>query len=183
AAFCEGVFVSGHVFIPKFPLVGIRLGDLPSSLRFIDALFEALFLLVLADVQEEFQYLHVVFAQRLFKLVDLVVTPRPDILGNEVVDAYDENIFVMRAVENPDIAVLGNGLVYAPEKIVRGFLGRWRFEWRDGASLRVHAGHYVPNRAVFSGGIDSLKNDQQGVFVLGVEQVLQLVELYERLLQ
>ena len=56
--------------------------------------------------------------------------------------------------------------------------GRARvFEAEHLAALRIHAGHDVPDRTVFAGRVHGLKDQQHGVTVGGVKQLLLLAQL------
>ena len=72
--------------------------------------------------RKNFRIFTLIVVQQFLELVDLIVALRPDVFGHQIVDAHDEHVFVVRAVEDSDVAVFGNGLVNAPEKIVRHFL-------------------------------------------------------------
>ena len=72
--------------------------------------------------------LHVVVLQEFFKLVDLIIAARPHVFGHQVVDPHNQHIFVVGAIEDSDIAVFGNGLMYAPEVFVRRLLRGGLFE-------------------------------------------------------
>ena len=78
-----------------------------------------------------------------------------------LVDAHDEHVFVMRAVEDADLAAARRGLMNAPEKIVRKFLRGRRLETGDAAALRVEAAHDMADRAASSRCIDRLQNNEQ----------------------
>src|SRR6478752_962773 len=87
-------------------------------------------------------------------------------------DADDENFLVVRAVKNDNFPSLREVASGAPEEIVPE-LGRTRMAvTEDIAALRVDAGHHVLDAAVFSGGIHGLEDDEQGMPIGGVEQLL-----------
>ena len=79
-------------------------------------------------MQEKFENGDAVLRQHLLEIVDLAIAPVPDLLGNQVMHADDQNILIVRTVENSDVAAIGNGFVDAPEKIVRQFLVGWGLE-------------------------------------------------------
>jgi hypothetical protein len=89
------------------------------------------------------------------------------------VDAYDQHILVMRAVEHDGMPHRRGLLVDAPQEIVRAFLLGWLLESDHAAALGIHSLDDVPAYAVLAGGIDALQDDQQGVLALGIEQFLQ----------
>ena len=68
----------------------------------------------------------------------------------------------------------GNGLMNAPQEIVRSLLLRGHLKGSHRAALRVHAGHHVADRSVLPSCVKPLQDDQQCALILGVEQILQL---------
>src|SRR5664280_3564313 len=70
----------------------------------------------------------------------------------------------------------------APQEIVIEVLGGRLLESGDGRSLRIHRAHHMVHRAIFSGCVERLQHDQQGVLLLGVQKELQLAEFIEVLL-
>ena len=64
------------------------------------------------------------------EVVDAVVARLPLLLGDEVVDADDEHVLVVRAVEHADLPAARLGLVDAPQEVVGQLLARGRLERR-----------------------------------------------------
>jgi len=62
----------------------------------------------------------------------------------------------------------------APEEVVAGFEGGGHFEGRDIAALRIDAGEDVADGAILAGGVHALEDDEQGLGLAGVEDVLQI---------
>ncbi len=91
-------------------------------------------------------------------------------------DAHDEDLFVVGAVKDANLSPLGDALVGPPKILVVQFFAAGRLEGVDLASLRVHAGHYVLDGAIFAGGIHGLKNQQQGPAILRVKLLLHVAE-------
>ena len=89
------------------------------------------------------------------------------------VDANDQRLFVVTAVENADAAAFGHALRATPQEIVVEFLAGRRLERVDLAALRVDPGHHVFDRAVFARGIHGLENQQHRPLVLRIKFVLQ----------
>ncbi len=73
----EGVFVRLSVVAPELSLLIVRLTDLPSLGRIVEARPEAPQLLFLGDVQVELQNVRPRSGEFLFESVDLVLTARP----------------------------------------------------------------------------------------------------------
>ena len=84
----------------------------------------------------------------------------------------DEHFFVVRAVEDADLAAGGEPLLVAPEVVMPELLARGHLEAADVHSLRVDAAHDVTDRAVLAGGIEPLQAQEQAVGVLGGQAVL-----------
>src|ERR1043165_3768319 len=92
-------------------------------------------------------------------------------------NADDQYLFVVRPIENPDPTALGEASRSAPQKIVLQLLRTRVLEAEDLAALRIDAGHHVLDGTVLSCGIHSLKDDQESIAVVSIEQVLQLAQL------
>ncbi len=92
-------------------------------------------------------------------------------------DADDEDLFVIGAIEDADAPPLGQACRRPPQEIVIEIGGAWMLEAEDLAALRVDAGHDVLDHAVLAGRVHRLKDQQQGVPVVRVEQILALGEL------
>ena len=93
--------------------------------------------------------------------------------------AHDEHFLVVGTVEDADAPALGKDAGRPPEKIVLQFLGAGMLEAVDLAALRIDAGHDVLDGAVFAGGVHGLKNQQQRIAVVGVQQVLQIAQVFD----
>jgi hypothetical protein len=76
------------------------------------------------------------------------------------VNTHDEHVLVDGSVEDSDIAVLGDGVVNAPEIVVGSFFGRRLLKRYDMTPLRVTAAHHMANRAIFSTRVATLQHDQ-----------------------
>ena len=142
----------------------------------VQPLLEPASLLVPADVQEELHDDDAVLGQQLLEPVDLVVAARPHVLGHQLAHARDQHVLVVRSVEDGDVSSRRHGAVHAPQEIVVRLLRRGRLERRHAAALRIEAPHDVTNRSIFTRGVHPLEHDEQRAPVLGVHQVLQLVE-------
>ena len=98
-------------------------------------------------------------------------------------DLHHEHVLVVRPVEDADPAALRQAPHVPPEEVVVQLLGRRLLEAEDLAALRIDAGHDVLDRAVLAGRVHRLEDDQDGVSVVGVEQVLGLGEFRQVLFQ
>src|ERR1700719_890583 len=110
-----------------------------------------------------------ILIQHLLKIIDFTVALGPLRLRDKVMNANDEHVFILGAIENSDITNGRNRFVDAPEEIVGLFFGRGYLERGDMASLRINTGHLVANRAVFSGRIQPLQDDEESVRPLSIK--------------
>jgi hypothetical protein len=143
----------------------------------IEAGLEAPSLLVFGDVEIELEDEDVVVGEVAFELVDVVEATVRDFAGDELVDARGENVFVVGTVEDADHAARRDLGVDAPEEVVAGFEGGGHFEGGDVAALRINSGEDMADGAVFAGGVHALEDDEQGLGLAGVEEVLPVSEL------
>src|ERR1700730_13607832 len=97
------------------PLLEIRQRQLPVPRRVLDARFESVLLLFLADMQEKLENSNSILGQHPLEIVDLTIALAPDLLVNQVVHSHDEHVLIMRAVEDSDVAQVRYGFVDAPE--------------------------------------------------------------------
>src|ERR1700690_2613931 len=85
-----------------------------------------------------------------------------------------QHFFIVRTVEDTDLASLREQSQGTPEIVVIQFLDRRRFERMHLAALRIYARHHMLNGAILAGCVHGLKDEQHAPAVLGVELVLQL---------
>ena len=97
--------------------------------------------------------------------------------------ADDQHFLVIGTVEDADPSAFRQIARGAPEKIVLQFGGAGMLEAEHLAALRVDAGHHMPDGAVFSRRIHRLKDQQDGIAVGRVEQLLLRTQLRNVLLQ
>jgi hypothetical protein len=86
---------------------------------------------------------------------------------------HDQNVLVVRAIENHHLAVAWRVAVRTPEKVVGHFLLGRLLEWKNECPLRIEAGEEMPDGAVLSGGVETLQHDEQRLPGVGIEQILQ----------
>src|SRR4051812_12839831 len=94
-------------------------------------------------------------------------------------NAHDQGLLVVRAVEDADPSSLRDPDRRAPEKIVREILLARRLERVNVAALRVETRHDMLDDAILAGGIHSLQHDQQRPAAVAIEALLQLAETLE----
>src|SRR6202044_1550498 len=91
---------------------------------------------------------------------------------NIAVYADDQDLLVIGAVENSDLAAFRKIAGGAPEKVVLQFGGAGMFVAEHLAALGVDAGHDVPYCAVFSRRVHRLKDQQDCIAIGRVEKLL-----------
>jgi hypothetical protein len=84
----------------------------------------------------------------------------------------DEDLLVVRPIEDPDLAAAGQPLCEPPEVVMIKFLTRGNLEAVYRHTLRIDAAHHMPNRAVLTGSVESLQHDEYAVGVLGIKPSL-----------
>ena len=89
------------------------------------------------------------------------------------VNAYDQHLFVVRAIEDADAPALRQRLGDAPQEIVIELLMARRLEGMHLAALRIDAGHHVLDGAVLARCIHRLEDCQHRPAILRVELLLQ----------
>ena len=87
----------------------------------------------------------------------------------------------MRAVEDPDHPLGGNGLMHPPEVVVTQLERRRRLERRDLTAEWVAGAEHLPDGAVFPCRIPRLEHDEQREAPVGVQRRLQFAEPLEQL--
>ena len=173
----EHRLVGGLEVVPELAVVEVGGIELPALVRLVEARLQALALLVLRDVQHEFEDRRAVLDEHLLEGVDLAVA-RLDLLGRrELAHLDDEHLLVVRAVEDADRAAARRGLVHAPEEIVGALLLARRAEGGDVHAERAGGVEDVADRAVLAAGVGALQHDEQRPPALRVEDVLQPVDL------
>ena len=146
-------------------------------------------MLLARNVQEKLDDDNAVAREIAFETPNVLETLLPDIFcdqgfrkflrgKNVLVNAHDEDFFVVRAIKNSDFSPLGDSFVRAPEIVVVQLFVAWRLERMDVAALRVDAGHDVFDDAVFAGRVHSLQNDQERPAILRIEFFLHAAEKF-----
>jgi hypothetical protein len=128
-------------------------------------------------VQVELEDEDIVVGEKTLEFVDVVEAAACDVARDELVDSRGEDIFIVGAVEDADHAARRDLGVDAPEEVVAGFERGGDLEGGDVAALWVDAGEDVPDGAVLACGVHALEDDEQGLGLAGVEDVLEVGEL------
>ena len=98
-------------------------------------------------------------------------------------DADDEHLLVVGAIEDADAASFGELAVGAPEEVVLELFGAGLLEAVDVAAFGVDAAHDVADGAVFAGGVHALEDEKEGVAVGAVEKLLLIAQLGDMLFE
>src|SRR6266540_3934399 len=157
AATVQGLLVGDGVVLPAVAFLPVVGGELVGLLDVLFAGEQPLALLLLGDVQEELADDGAAVDQQPLEVVDLLVTLLPDLAGDELVDAHDQDVLVVGPVEDADHAVGGGAAVDAPEEVVVQLDLIGSFERGDLAALRIDAGEDLADGAVLdAGGVELL---------------------------
>ena len=120
--------------------------------------------------------------------VDVLEALLPDLLSHERcrqvlayqilgMDADDEHLLVVGAVEDADTATLRDRLVGAPQEVVVELLRGRLLEREHLAALGIHAGHHVLDRRILARRVHGLEHEQERPVILGVELLLESGQL------
>src|SRR6185503_21386046 len=135
---------------PPLPVVEIPRAELPVLVRVRESLLETRLLFVARDMEEELQNHDAAGGEHPLELVDVPVSLGPLLLLQLPVHPWHQDVFVMRAVEDPDNPLRGDNSVDAPEKIVTLLELRRRLEGGNAAPLRIHRREHLANGAILS---------------------------------
>src|ERR1700676_5044974 len=133
---------------------------------------KTLLLLLLADMQKEFQNLDLILRKVSFKPIDLAISSLPNFLGNEFVHPNNQNIFVLRTIEDADHAFFGHSLVNTPKEVVGQLFAIRYLKGDHRTSLRTDTRHHMADGSVLAGSIHPLQNNQKRTFFFGIKQIL-----------
>src|SRR5215471_17233104 len=88
------------------------------------------------------------------------------------VHAHDEDLLVVRAVEDANVPALGQALDIPPQKVMAEVLRRRLLEGEHLAALRIDARHHMLDRTILACRVHRLKYEQQRPAILSVKHVL-----------
>jgi hypothetical protein len=178
------ILIGLHVMLPVFPLVNIGGAELPVLFRLVDAREKSLPLLLVRQMQKDLDDLRAITMKVLLQVRDGFIPLLPNVLPvaqlrgkslaaeNLRMHSDDQHFLVIGTVEDADAAALRKPARRAPEKVMFEFFSARLFEAEDFAALRIHAGHDVPDGAVFAGAVHALENEQQRIAVGRVVKLL-----------
>ena len=115
------------------------------------------------------------------ELVDLVVAALDRRRLGELVDPHDQDVLVVGAVEDADVARLRQGVADPPQEAVLALLVGGRLEAGDLHALRVDQADRVAQHSALAGGVHALQHQQHAPLgaggALGPEHLLQVGQL------
>ena len=124
------------------------------------------------------------FVTRLPEFVELLRQTRQILLLEKLrVHAHRQHFLVITAVEHTDAPAARQTARGAPEKIVVEILRRRLLERIHLAAGRINPGEHSADGAVLAGRVHRLEYQQHRMVVMGVEDALQLIQLFNLLLQ
>ena len=145
--------------------------------RMLQPGFETLLLLLLGDVEKKLHDHRSLLSEHPLKLDYMPVASLPYLFRQKLLHPHGNNILVVAAVEDRDLAIAGNMLVHAPEEIASQFsLGRL-LEGLHADALRVHPQKNMFHTPVLPPGVHGLNHNQDPALVLRVQDLLQGLDL------
>src|SRR5215470_3064344 len=164
----NGLLIGRHVVRPEGALAHIGRRELPMLVRFVEPAEESLLLLAARHVQEELEHDQTLMAQVPLEMRDVGQSLLPDVLARAgrrqlllledvLMHAYDQDLLVVRAVENADMPTRGEAPDVPPEEIVIEIRCRGLLERENLAALRVETRHDMLDGAVLPCGVHDLK--------------------------
>ncbi len=120
---------------------------------------QALLLFVLIDVQIELQDRRPVLGQHLFEIVDLIVTLLPDLLCDQLMDACDQNLFIVTAIEDHNLTLCRYLLVDTPQIIEFQFFAGRLLEICHPRPIWVDSLEHMSDGSILAAGIHGLQHD------------------------
>jgi hypothetical protein len=128
-------------------------------------------------MEEEFQDMGPVMGQKLLEMADALVAVLPGLSVDQLVDAGDEDILIVRAVEEGDLSLERHMGVDPPEEVVSQLLRGRLLEADHPGALGVEHAEHVIDRPVLAPGVERLQDDEDRVLLLRIEQRLHLRHL------
>ena len=87
----------------------------------------------------------------------------------------------MRPVEDRDLPPPRRMGMHTPQEVMSQFRGGRDLESGDRRALRVQCAEHVIDRAVLAAGVERLKDDEDRMLVLGIEELLLTGELVAKM--
>jgi hypothetical protein len=128
-------------------------------------------------MEKEFEDHHIVVVEHGLELDDVLDVLVEFFAGDELVDVRDEDVFVVRTVEDLDHSASGDLGVDAPEEVMQGLLGGGLPKAGYVAALWIDAREDVADGPIFAGRVHALQNDQESLLLACIENLLQVGEI------
>ncbi len=157
----QGDLVGPLVLRPHPPLVDVTGVVLPVLARVVQPGQQPLLLRLRRDVQHALDQDGAGLDELPLELVDRGVASLDLLGGRELAHPGDQHVLVVRAVEDPDVAGLGQGPADPPQEVVAQLRLRRRLERGDPHALGVHQPDGVAQHAALAGGVHALQDQQQ----------------------
>ena len=120
-------------------------------------------LLVLINVNPEFQQHDAVADQFVFELGDLAIGPLPFSVTGQAFDPFDQHSPVPTAVEYRDLAVAWHASPESPQVMVCVFFRRGCRKWIHLKAPGIHGLGQTADRAALAAGVGALKDQYRGL--------------------
>ena len=146
----EHVFIRIDVVIPELALLEVRVGELPMLLRVVQPRLQPTRLLLLRDIEEEFQDDDVILGKRLLEAIDLLDPLLDDLPRDLAVNTRREYVLIVRPVEDLNHPARRDGGMHAPQKVMLALKRCRHLERGHVASLRIDAREDVADRTVLA---------------------------------
>ncbi len=158
----QGIAVGPHVVRPQLAVVEIAETELPPLVGAVDAVLQPFPLLLGGDVQEQLDDRRALVDEQLLELADVGVALAPHRRRRQLLDAHDQHVLVVAAVEHGDLAIGGRVPVDPPEVVVGELLLGRHAERGDPHARRVEPGEHLAEHAVLATGVHRLEDDEKG---------------------
>ena len=183
-ALLDGRLIGLLVCRPPLALVHVGRVVLPVLLRPVEACGQSRLLLVARDVQHDLDDGGAGLRHGLLERVDLPVASTPGCRRHQVVDPCDQDVLVVRAVEDTDLARWRQDLADAPEEGVLQLLPGRCLERGVANTLGIDRADDVAHDAALARGVHPLHHQKHcrctagsGV---GIQTLLQVAKLRNR---
>ena len=165
------------VGVPAGALLEVADRELPVLGRVVEPVLQALALLVLRDVEEELEDDGAGLDEQLLEGVDVGEALRRLVARDPALDDRNEDVLVVAAVEDHDLAGGRRLLVDAPQEVVRALLLGRRLPRRGADAERAGFREHATDRAVLAARVGALQDDEHLEAAIGVQHVLEPVDV------
>ena len=82
---------------------------------------------------------------------------RRHLFGHQILDPHDQDVFVVRSIEDRDHSFSGSTLVDPPEEVMGLFFLAGHLERIGAAALWIHSSQHLTDQTIFAGRVGSLR--------------------------